>query len=135
MEATTLERIKALVLELRLALDELDEPLPQVKAESIDESNLTGIVGRPEVKMFGGKARWVAGLGIQDGSTTQWVNLTAWGNVAEAAKTFPRGAHVVVSGVMKKDSYVGNDGVLKSRTSFTVSHICLAADVFSVAAD
>lgn len=136
MDRSTLTRIRALVAEIERLLEQEPSDAPANVVSIRDgEVELEGVIGRPQYKMFGGKGRWTAGLGVQDGVVTQWINLTAWGSVAEAARRFPKGDRVVVSGVPKNDSYVGNDGVLKSRTSFTVSHICLATDVTSVAAD
>ncbi len=121
MEASQLQRVKALVLELRLALDELDEPLvPQVKAESVDETKLTGIVGRPEMKVIKGRKLFTAGLGIQQGRFTTWQSIEAWGEVAEQAQELQRGDNVTVKGLERIKSYVNGDGVMKSQKVFTV---------------
>jgi hypothetical protein len=120
MEATTLERIKTLLVELRGAIDELDEPLPQVKAESVDETKLTGIVGRPEMKVVKGRKLFTAGLGIQEGKFTTWLSLEAWGEVAEQAQELQRGDNVTVKGLERLKTYVNGDGVMKSSKVFTV---------------
>lgn len=134
MNRRNVERIRELVAEIERLLH--DDPQPEAHEPSEPpQDEGVGILGRPQYKMFGGRARWTAGLGIQMESGLQWINLIAWGSVAEEARRFAKGERVAVVGVTKFDSYVGNDGVVKPRVSVTVASICSAADVTSVAAD
>jgi len=125
-------RIKALCLELRLALEELDDsPLPpsidNITLIKRDEVELTGIIGRPQLREVKGKQLWTAGLGIKDGMTTYWRNIIAWGHIAVEANAHQRGACVTIIAKPKTERYVGNDGTLQSKTSYTISRIMSAA--------
>ena len=121
-------RIKALCLELHLALEDLDDsPLPppinNITPITAGEVELTGIIGRPEFKVVKGKSLWTAGLGIQDGNTTYWRNLTAWGSLAEEAKSLQRGERVRLFAKSRDENYVDGNGVLRRKTSYIVSWI------------
>ncbi len=121
-------RIKALCLELHLALEDLDDsplppPIDNITPITAGEVELTGIIGRPEFKVVKGKSLWTAGLGIQDGQSTYWRNLTAWGSLAEEAKSLQRGERVRLFGKPKDENYVDGNGVLRRKTSYIVSWI------------
>jgi len=125
-------RIKALCLELRLALEDLDDsPLPppinNITPITAGEVELTGIIGRPQLREVKGKQLWTAGLGIKDGMTTYWRAITAWGHIAVEANAHQRGACVTIIAKPKTERYVGNDGTLQSKTSYTISRIMSAA--------
>lgn len=121
VQQDALAHIKRLVLELRLALDALDEPLvPQVKAVSVDETTLTGVIGRPETKAINGTRLFTAGLGIKDGRFTTWTSLEAWGKVADQARELQRGDIVTIKGCVKTKNFVNADGVMKSQSVFAV---------------
>lgn len=128
-------RIKALCLELRLALEDLDDrPVPpptnvvSLKPEGVE---LRGIIGRPEFKVVKGKSLWTAGLGIQDGQSTYWRSLTAWGSLADAAKSLQRGERVRLFAVPKDEQYVDGNGVLCRKTSYTVTWFDMEATASS----
>lgn len=87
-----LARVKKLLVDLRLAIDELEndqapEPPPaNVIPIKGDERTLTGVIGRPVFKQPNGKSLWVAGIGVSNGrGRTDWANAVAWGNLAEYA--------------------------------------------------
>ncbi len=130
-------RIKALCLELHLALEDLDDsPLPppinNITPITAGEVELTGIIGRPEFKVVKGKSLWTAGLGIQDGNTTYWRNLTAWGSLAEEAKSLQRGECVRLFAKPKDETFVDGNGVLRRKTSYVVSWIDMELPAGSV---
>jgi len=129
-----LRRIKSLLLELRLAIDELenDEPEPPpagasgniVPFRQTDEVELTGKVGRPAFTTPRGIPLWSAGLGVANGvGQIEWINVQAWRGVAEAAQDIGRGQLVTLTGRFKEESFVGNDGLYRTKRTLIVSHI------------
>ncbi len=130
-------RIKALCLELRLALEDLDDtPVPpptNVVALKPEGVELQGIIGRPEFKVVKGKSLWTAGLGIQDGQSTYWRNLSCWGSLADAAKSLQRGERVRLFAKPRDENYVDGNGVLRRKTSYIVSWIDMDLPAGSVA--
>jgi hypothetical protein len=128
VETRTLQRIRTLVAELALLLEEDETPQPErppnVTPIKADEVELTGIIGRPDFKMVKGKSLWSAGIGTSNGvGQTEWRNILAWGKLAEAAQEIQRGEVITVIARRKEESYVGNDGTLRSKTTFTVNRI------------
>ncbi len=122
MEATTLKHIKDLLLELRLAIDELDTPTEIIPIKA-DEVELEGIIGRPEMKEVRGRTVFTAGLGVKEGADTQWYALNAYGNVAADASTLLRGQVVRVLGKSKHVQFVDSYGVLRSKRQLTATLI------------
>jgi hypothetical protein len=122
----SIKRIKTLCLELRLALEELDEgPVPpppdNVRAIRPEEVELEGVIGRPELKEVNGKQVFTAGLGITEGNVTQWHALECWGEAAIHASTVRKGQVVRVVGVCKQVQYVNDLGILCHKKQIRAS--------------
>lgn len=125
MDQSTLARIRSLVAELECLVAEdqpADTPANVIPIRDC-EVELEGIIGRPELKQVKGKTIFTAGLGVKEGTDTQWYALDAWGNVAVAASTLTRGQVVRVVGKPKEVSYVDSYGVLRNKRQLTVSLI------------
>lgn len=128
-QQAAIKRIKALCLDLRLALEELEEgPIPpppdNVRSIRPDEVELEGVIGRPMVKEVKGKTLFTAGLGAKEGDVTQWYNLEMWGSFAVAASTIQRGQVVRVVGIPKDVQYVNDQGILCTKRQLIASVIC-----------
>lgn len=124
----TIQRLKALMLEARLLLDELDDTPPPPPPDNVvalkpDEVELEGVIGRPQFREVNGKSLFTAGLGVSEGNVTQWSALVAWGSTAEQAASLRRGQLVRVVGKQKQVSYVDSNGVMQQRQELHCSLI------------
>ncbi len=131
MDSETIQRLKQLMLEARLLLDELDEsptPPPTEPANVVpirpDEVELEGVIGRPQLKEVNGKTLFTAGLGVTEGNVTQWHSLECWGEAAIRASTIRKGQIVRVVGVAKQVQYVNDQGILCHKKQLKASLIC-----------
>ncbi len=132
-------RIKALCLELRLALEELDDsPVPSpanITSIKRDEEEYQGMIARPELKVVRGKQLFTAGLKVREGDADVWLNVVGWGQLAEAASTLNRGQIVRVVGKTKESSFVDSNGVVRTKRELTaslISPVILATGASSV---
>ncbi len=90
------------------------------------EVSYTGTIGRPALHRTGkGKAIWTAGIGVGNGDgSAEWVNVKAWGELAERADTnFDKGDTVTIIGKPGVERYTDWDGVLVQREIITLSQI------------
>lgn len=94
------------------------------------EVQLTGIIGRPQFRHVNGKSLWSAGIGVSNGTGgTTWHNVVAWGNLAEYAhQHLHRGELIQVVGREKQESFVGQDGVMRHKTTFVTRRFIPAND-------
>lgn len=58
---------------------------------------------------------------------TDWVNITAWGNLAEACKYMAQGQRVFVAGRISTRSYEPGDGTKRYITDVTAESIIVQA--------
>lgn len=126
MDQSTLTRIRALVAEIEQLLELEDEPQVDLYVAPIavpDEITIQGIIGRPEFTHRKGRPLWTAGVGVNERDETIWYNIAAWNDIAQQARAFGRGQVVQITGSQKTDSYVGQDGTLKAKTTITVRHM------------
>ena len=132
MNDTKRARIKELLDEIiRLLEDKPDAPQPaNVTTLSQSDKVMTGVVGRPEFADAGGKNRWTAGIGVSNGvGQTEWFSVVAWGEVALAAQEYPRGSLVTLSLRERQQTYVDNEGEVKTKTTYLVNRIATATSV------
>lgn len=134
MDTDRLQRINTLLEELyRLVNDEPEPDKPKnVTPIKPDEVELTGILGRPNLKLANGKQLFTAGLGVKEEDGLHWYDMQGWGKTAEYAARFARGERVTVTGTLKRNSYLTQDGVMAEREVLRISSIHVNAAVGSV---
>lgn len=132
LDERKLARIRTLVAELSLLLEDEPEPTTPASAqadpwEADAEITVVGKVARPQFTTPKGKPLWSAGLAVDGrGGTIQWLNAICWGKTAEFARQFERGAEVEVVGSIKHESYVNKEGILREKQTFVIRHFVMA---------